>query len=97
MAKPYYCTLCMRKHHRGQIYDDHLKYKEKEIKIENIDKFIMKGRMGEDLEVRTKELNNALRINIYKQNELACTTDVEFQKESITKGNIRNYIQNNCI
>jgi hypothetical protein len=87
----------MRKHHRGQIYDDHLKYKEKEIKIENIDKFIMKGRMGEDLEVRTKELNNALRINIYKQNELACTTDVEFQKESITKGNIRNYIQNNCI
>lgn len=97
MAKPYYCTLCLRKHHRCQIYQDHLKYKEKEINIENVDKFIMKGINGEDLEVRTKELNNVLRINIYKYNELACSTDVIFEEDTLTKGNIRTYIQNNCI
>jgi len=97
MGKPYFCTHCHREHHRGQIYQDHLKYKEKEIKIANGDNFIMKGINGENLEVKTKELKEALRINIYKYNELVCSTDVKFEENSLTKGNIRTYIQNNCI
>jgi len=97
MNKPYFCTKCHREHIRGQIYEEHMKYKEKNNEIQKTNNFIMKGKKGEDLEVRTKELNNSLRINIYKYNSLACSTEIKTQEQLLTKNYIRNYIENNCI
>lgn len=31
MSDKYYCEKCKRNHYRGQIYEDHLKYKKPEI------------------------------------------------------------------
>jgi len=97
MNKPYFCTKCHHKHVRGQIYEKHKKHKENDKEIQKIDHFIMKGKKGENLEVRTKELKNSLRINIYKHKELACSTDLDIQEHMLTKSHIRNYIHNNCI
>jgi len=96
LEKPYFCTKCNRKHYRGKIYDRHLKYKEKEAIIPKSDKFIMRGKKGEELEVRVNKMRKNLRINIYKQNQLACSTHAPANEELLKRNSIRNYIENHC-
>lgn len=32
----YYCTICQKHHFRGKIYEDHLPYKKKKLKIKKV-------------------------------------------------------------
>lgn len=93
----YFCTKCHRKHYRGQIYDEHLKYKEKEnITFQESDNFIMKGKMGEDLKVKTTKIDNILRINIYKYNDLACSLDISVDEDFFKRRNVRDFVKEHC-
>jgi hypothetical protein len=96
MEEPYFCTKCKRKHFRGSIYERHLKYKEIEKEIPQSDKFIMRGKKGEELEVRVNKRREELRINIYKNNQLACSTHAPANQELLKRNNIRNYIESHC-
>ncbi len=96
MEKPYFCTKCKRKHYRGKIFETHLKYKEKEKAIPSSDKFIMRGKKGEELEVRVDKMREKLRINIYKDHQLACSTHAPANKTLLKRNNIRKYIENHC-
>lgn len=93
----YYCKKCHRKHYRGKIYDRHLKYKEKDdITFEESDSFIMKGKMGEELQVKTNKVDDVLRINIYKYNDLACSLDISVEDDYFKRRNIRDFIKEHC-
>ncbi|TFF87731.1 MAG: hypothetical protein EU550_02725 [Promethearchaeota archaeon] len=93
----YFCTKCHRMHYRGKIFENHLKYKEKEdLTIEESDSFIMKGKMGEEIKVKTKKLDDVLRINLYKYNNLACTLDISVEKDYFKRNSIRELIREQC-
>ncbi|MBD3196168.1 MAG: hypothetical protein GF317_14010 [Candidatus Lokiarchaeota archaeon] len=98
MPKPYFCKNCNKKHYRGKIYEDHIKFKEEKIRIKDSDNFSMKGKLGEDLEVRTNRMSDHIIISIYKDEALACYTRVNPQEEELIKRNqVRSYIKNNCL
>jgi hypothetical protein len=93
----YFCKKCHRKHYRGKIYEEHLKYKEKEdITFEESDDFIMKGKMGEELQVKTNKIDDVLRINIYKYNDLACSLDISVEEDYFQRKDIREFIKEHC-
>jgi len=93
----YFCKKCHRKHYRGKIYERHLKYKEKDdITFEESDSFIMKGKMGEELQVKTNKVDDILRINIYKYNDLACSLDISVEDNYFKRRNIRDFIKEHC-
>lgn len=93
----YFCKKCHRKHYRGKIYERHLKYKEEEdLTFEESDNFIMKGKMGEELQVKTSKIDDVLRINIYKFNDLRCSLDISVEDDYFKRNDIREFIKEQC-
>lgn len=94
--KPYFCTKCSKTHYRGKIFENHLKYKEKDKEIPKSDSFIMRGKKGEELKVKVDKISEELRIHIYKNDSLACSTYAPVNKSLLKRKNIRKYIKNHC-
>jgi hypothetical protein len=92
----YFCTKCHRKHYRGKIYENHLKYKEGDFTFEESDNFVMKGKMGEELRVKTSKIDDVLRINIYKYNDLRCSLDISIEEDYFKRKDIREFIKEQC-
>jgi uncharacterized Zn finger protein (UPF0148 family) len=92
----YFCKKCHRKHYRGKIYENHLKYKEEDHTFEESDSFIMKGKMGEELQVKTSKIDDVLRINIYKYNDLRCSLDISVENDYFKRRDIREFIKEQC-
>lgn len=94
--KAYFCKKCHRKHYRGKIYEKHLKHKEEDLTFEESDNFIMKGKMGEELQVKTSKIDDVLRINIYKFNDLRCSLDISVEEDYFKRKDIREFIKEQC-
>lgn len=73
-----------------------MKYKEKEREIQESDNFVMRGKKGEELEVRIEKDKKNMRIDIYKYNQLACSTHAPADESLSKRKNIRKYIKNHC-
>jgi len=92
MSKSYYCTKCNRKHYRGKIHEKHKKFRQIEVKKQQIYKVKNFKEAWKTLSVVAKrqliqliyKLNLSYKYNLYRR-EISKLLERELDKKYLVK------------